>query len=171
MRVGVLLVSLLALALAGAVAQAHDSVGHAPDHSSLDLRMATLGAPPKAPPARALASATGDDRRYALANGCYALRSPAGFVAKAPAGYDATAGSAGAAEAFRMQATALGSYLFYGRDRDFMAAGALNTVAPASAASPSADWRVDANPDGTFAIALPSAGQGARSGRRPAGAR
>ena len=167
MRVGVLLVSLLALALAGAVAQAHDSVTHAPDHSSLDLRMVALGAPPKAPPARALASATGDDRRYALANGCYALRSPAGFVAKTPGGYDATAGSAGAAEAFRMQATALGSYLFYGRDRDFMAAGALNTVAPASAASPSADWRVDANPDGTFAIALPSTGKalGVAAGR------
>ena len=92
MRVGVLLVSLFAVALAGAVAQAHDSVGHAPDHSSLDLRLAALGAPSEAPPARALASATGDDRRYALANGCYALRSPAGFVAKAPGGYDAAAG-------------------------------------------------------------------------------
>jgi hypothetical protein len=53
MRAGVLLVSLLALA--GAVAQAHDSAGHAADHSSLDLRMAALGAPPRAPPARALA--------------------------------------------------------------------------------------------------------------------
>ena len=31
-----------------------------------------------------------------------------------------------------MQATRLGSYLFYGRDRDFMAAGPLGTVAPAA---------------------------------------
>ena len=35
-----------------------------------------------------------------------------------------------------MQATALGSYLFYGRDRDFMAANARNVVAPASGAGP-----------------------------------
>ena len=58
-----------------------------------------------------------------------------------------------------MQATALGSYLFYGRDRDFMAADALNVVAPADGATPEADWRVDANPDGTFAITLPSKGK------------
>ena len=58
-----------------------------------------------------------------------------------------------------MQATALGRYLFYGRDRDFMAANGLNVVAPAGGASPDADWRVDANPDGTFSINLPSKGK------------
>ena len=58
-----------------------------------------------------------------------------------------------------MQATALGSYLLYGRDRDFMAADALNVVEPAAGASADADWRVDANSDGTFAITLPSKGK------------
>ena len=32
-------------------------------------------------------------------------------------------------------------------------------MAPAGGASPDADWRVDANPDGTFSITLPSKGK------------
>ena len=155
-----MLVVLLALVLVGTVAQAR--------HPAPEARSGATLAPAKAPPARSLASATGDDRRYALANGCYALRHPStGFVAKAPGGYRASAGSVGEGEAFRMQATALGSYLLYGRDRDFMAKGgpglplpgAAQPVAPASGASPDADWRVDANPDGTFTLTLPSAGK------------
>ena len=62
--------------------------------------------------------------RYALAGGCYGLRSQAldRFVVKnADGGYEASAASVGAAEPFRMQATALGRYLFYGRSRDFVA--------------------------------------------------
>jgi hypothetical protein len=154
MRVGVLVLALLALGLLGSAAQA--------DHPSSDGGPTAVAAvQAEAPPARSLASATGEDRRYALANGCYALRSQSagGFAAKAPGGYGVSAASVGAAEGFRMQATALGSYLFYGRDRDLMAANALNVVAPAGGASPSADWSVDANPDGTFRIALPSAGK------------
>jgi hypothetical protein len=153
LRFGLALLALLGLGVVGSVAQA--------DRSESRVGPAAAVAPAKAPPSRSLASATGDDRRYALANGCYALRSQSagGFVAKAPGGYTATAGSAGAGEGFRMQATALGSYLFYGRDRDLMAANGLNLVEPASSASPSADWRVDANPDGTFTITLPSAGK------------
>ena len=145
------LLALLAVAVLVSAAQA--------DRPRSDVRIASAAAPPEPPPARSLASATGTDRRYALANGCYALRSARGFVAKAAGGYSAAAASAGAAEGFRMQATALGSYLFYGRDRDFMAGNGLNLVAPAGGASPAADWRVDANPDGTFRIALPSAGK------------
>jgi hypothetical protein len=133
MRVALLVLALLALGLAVSVAQA--------EHESPSMRMALRGAPAKAPPARLLAAAAGDDRRYALANGCYALRSAGGFVAKAPGGYSASSATVGAAEAFRMQATALGSYLFYGRDRDFMASGPLDVVAAAAGASPSADWR------------------------------
>ncbi len=153
LRPALALLALLALGLLGSVAYAA--------HPSADGQVATTAAPAKAPPARSLAAATGDDRRYALANGCYALRSQSagGFVAKAAGGYRASAASVGEAEAFRMQATALGSYLFYGRDRDFMAAGALNVVSPAGDAGPAADWRVDANPGGTFTITLPSAGK------------
>jgi hypothetical protein len=169
-RFGVPLLALLALGLLVAGAQA--------DHPSSTARIAATAVPAKAPPARSLASAPGTDRRYALANGCYALRSRStgGLVAKSLGGYSASAGSAGAAEGFRMQATALGSYLFYGRDRDFMAGSAGNFVAPADGASPAADWRVDANPDGTFRITLPSEGKalGVAAGRLvltdPAGA-
>ena len=46
------------------------------------------------------------------------------FVVKtADGGYRASAGGAGAAEPFRMQATALGRYLLYGAKQDFMAVG------------------------------------------------
>ena len=146
------LLALIALALVGPGAQAdREKKSH--------VRLGASAAPAKAPPARSLAAVTGTDRRYALANGCYALRSPSGFAAKDPVGYSAAAASVGAAEAFRLQATALGSYLLYGRDRDFMAANALNVVAPAAGASPNADWRVEANPDGTFAVTLPSKGK------------
>jgi hypothetical protein len=147
------LAALLALGLIGPGAQA--------DHPPAQARFAPSTAPAKAPPARSLAAATGDDRRYALANGCYALRSQSAgaFAAKAIGGYSVSATSVGAAEGFRMQATALGSYLFYGRDGDFMAAGDAGVVAPAAGASPSADWRVEANPGGSFTITLPSAGK------------
>jgi hypothetical protein len=148
------LLALIALALVGPGAQAdREKKSH--------VRLGASAAPAQAPPARSLAAATGTDRRYALANGCYALRSPSagGFVVKSVGGYATSATSVGAAEGFRMQATALGSYLFYGRDRDFMAANALNAVAPAGGASRDADWRVDANPDGTFTINLPSKGK------------
>jgi hypothetical protein len=128
--------------------------------------------------------ARGQDR-YTLAGGCYALKSVATgkFVAKtADGGYRASAGAAGAAEPFRMQATALGRYLIYGAKRDFMAVGKASPVpipvptpgtplpVPGlpvaatgdrvqSAAGPSgaADWRVDGAGD-AFAIMLPAAG-------------
>jgi hypothetical protein len=150
MRVRLLLAFFLVSGLVGSVAQAHDTSGV--------VTNARLGAPAKAPPARSLASATGDDRRYALANGCYSLRSQAsgGLVVEDPAGYGATSGAPGTPETFRMQATRLGSYLFYGRDRDFMAANALGAVAPAAGASPDADWQVNTAPANAFTITLPS---------------
>src|SRR5918997_1533306 len=120
---GLLVPALLLVAALGQAAQA--------DHPANPPRMVAPAVPAQAPPARSLASATGEDRRYALANGCYSLRGPGGFVAKALGGYRASAGSAGEAEPFRMQATDLGRYLFYGRDRDFMAAGAAGPLAPA----------------------------------------
>jgi hypothetical protein len=149
-RVRTALVCLVALAALTAAAKADD---HAPSKAAL--------APPKAPPARSLASAQGQDRRYALANGCYALRSRSAgrYVARSGPGYRASAGSAGAAEAFRMQATALGSYMFYGRSGDYMAKGSLgNVVQHVAGAGPSADWRVDVA-GSAFRISLPSAGK------------
>jgi hypothetical protein len=149
---GLLLVGLLVFVALGTGAQAdRPSAPHA--------AASAAAAPAKAPPARSLAAATGSDRRYALANGCYALHAPGGYAAKEPGGYSASTSTIGAAEGFRMQATALGSYLFYGRDRDLMAANALDVVAPTGDAGPDADWRVDANPDGTFTITLPAKGK------------
>src|SRR3954454_20971756 len=159
MRVRLLLAFLVVLGLLGSVAQAERSSSKRDaraDMRQMVVRNARLGAPAKAPPARSLASATGQDRRYALANGCYSLRSSAGYVGKDAAGYSAAVASIGGAEGFRMQATRLGSYLFYGRGRDFMAAGLLGAVAPAGGASPDADWQVNTGAGNTFTITLPS---------------
>jgi hypothetical protein len=146
--------ALLAVGLLSSVAQADRHP------STLDV------APAKAPPARVLASATGQDRRYALANGCYALRSRSAgrYVAKGGGGYAASAATVAGAEHFRMQATALGKYLFYGVGRDLVAqaSGPLagsGAVQPATDASPAADWQVDVAPGNGFKISLPSAGK------------
>src|SRR4051794_35686896 len=83
------------------------------------------------------AAANASDARYALANGCYALQSQSAgkLVAKnASGGYSATAASTSTAEPFRMKATALGHYLFLGRQSDFMGA------------SPGGDVQVALNP-------------------------
>jgi hypothetical protein len=148
-------IALLVLGTAGSVARADH-----PDSGQRVAPSAVSAAPAQAPPARSLASATGDDRRYALANGCYALRaqSTGGLVGKALGGYRASA-AAGQAEGFRMQATDLGRYLFYGRAADFMAAGAASLIQPARGASPAADWRVDVGAADTFTITLPSQGK------------
>src|SRR6266480_3571052 len=85
------------------------------------------------------------DNRYSLAGGCYSLRSDGTgkYVARQSDGrYAATASVPGAAQAFRMKATALGRYLFYGRDRTFLAKGAGGLVAT-HRAGPAANWRVD----------------------------
>ena len=160
MRVRLLLALVLGLSVIGPAAQAHDTSSGSRGRANI-VENARLGAPAKAPPARSLAAATGDDRRYALANGCYSLRSQAtgGLVVKDTAGYSAAFGLPGAPEAFRMQATRLGSYLFYGRDRDFMARGALGNVAPAPGAGPDADWQVNNAGGGAFTILLPSRNQ------------
>ena len=117
----------------------------------------------------ALAPAAQAQDRYALANGCYALKAPNGkLVAKTQdGGYRATADRG---ETFRMQATDLGRYLLYGHERDFLAYGAQQVVPvpvptstpeipplpvaksgqlgkrvqSAAAPSDAADWRVDA---------------------------
>ena len=108
------------------------------------------------------AQTEGANARYALANGCYALKSQAlgQHVVKTADGYAASAAAAPAgAEAFRMQATRLGSYLFYSPARQFMAGGGGldgQGVRTDDKASPAADWRVD-DAGSAFKIVLPSA--------------
>jgi microsomal dipeptidase-like Zn-dependent dipeptidase len=82
--------------------------------------------------------------RYRLANGCFTLRSlhTGDLVAKSGGGYSATAATGAAAEPFRMQATDLGRYLFYGPAPDFMARNGANQVVPAANPSDDSDWTV-----------------------------
>jgi hypothetical protein len=112
---------------------------------------ALASAAPEAP-ARAAQEA---QTRFSVVNGCYALRSRSlnRLVAKGGGGYTASAGSPDQAERFRMQATALGSYLLYGTARDFLAIdrGALGTdnrIAPAQRPSPAADFELRGGSDG-----------------------
>jgi microsomal dipeptidase-like Zn-dependent dipeptidase len=81
---------------------------------------------------------------YSYANGCYALRdaNTARFVVRDALGYSATSPTAATATPFRMQATALGSYLLYGPDERMPGAGALGAVSAVAAPGPAADWRV-----------------------------
>ena len=59
--------------------------------------------------------------RYALAGGCYVASSDGAYLNRTQGGFAAT-GSESSAEPFRMQATDLGRYLFYGTAKDFLAA-------------------------------------------------
>jgi hypothetical protein len=124
-----------------------------------------------AEPGAGSAGADADNSRYELVHGCYALRDRASgrYVAKtADGGYRASAASVGEAEPFRMQATELGKYLFYGREGDFMAIGTAPVALPGggerieSAAQPSAaaDWTVDNGDAGAFTIDMPGENKG-----------
>lgn len=92
------------------------------------------------------------DDRYTLATGCFALRSEqtGDYVVKGGPGYTATEANLANAEKFRMQATDLGRYLFYGPTPDFMAITVpppVGTVGPAAQPSDNSDWTV--NEDGS----------------------
>jgi microsomal dipeptidase-like Zn-dependent dipeptidase len=82
--------------------------------------------------------------RYSIVNRCLALRSEAlgRFAAKTGGSYAASAGDPGGAEPFRLQATTLGRYLFYGPARDFLASGGAGTEAAAEP-SDASDWVVE----------------------------
>ena len=104
------------------------------------------------------ADAASTKNRYTLANGCFALKRGAGYVAKSGDGYSASAPSTAAAERFYLKATALGKYMLYGRQRDYLAGTAQNGVESASAVSQLANWRVEQAGAGTFRLRLPAAG-------------
>jgi hypothetical protein len=76
-------------------------------------------------------SQTPEDR-YAMAGGCYAIRSATeGYVVREGTGFAATGTSLPSAEPFHFQATDLGHYLLFGSAKDFLAAseGALGKAA------------------------------------------
>ena len=104
--------------------------------------------------------AAADDARYALANGCYGLKSNSAgkFVVKGSDGrYAATTVDAGGAEPFRMKATELGAYMFYGKQGDFLGASG-DRAASQPRPDANADWRVDGKKD-AFRIELIGGGK------------
>src|SRR3954471_11629221 len=94
--------------------------------------------------AAAPAAHAADDSRYALVNGCYDLTS-GGKAVETGIG------------PFRMQATALGDYLLYGKKADFLAKSGA-TVDSAGAPSDDANWTVDGT-TGAFTLTLATAKQ------------
>ncbi len=93
--------------------------------------------------------------RYSVVNGCFALQAPSGeFLAKDGGAYAASS-SVGGAERFRLQATTLGEYLFYGTASDFMAVDG-EGVAPASQPSPNAEWTLSERGGGFTVTNAPS---------------
>ncbi len=105
------------------------------------------------------AAAQGGQTRYSLANGCYALGTDGGFVVKDGAGgYAASAAAASGGEPVRMQATALGHYLLYGRSADYLGTNPNGDVRTLPGPGDMANWQVD-TADGGFKISMPSAGK------------
>jgi microsomal dipeptidase-like Zn-dependent dipeptidase len=96
---------------------------------------------------------------YSFANGCYALRdaNTGSFVTRDDLGYATTALTAASATPFRLQATALGSYLLYGPDAQMPGAVGLDLVSPTATPGPAADWRVT---DGGSTVRLTSVATG-----------
>jgi hypothetical protein len=110
------------------------------------------------------ASAAKPDR-YDIVHGCFALKLAGGgdFVKQTGAGYSLDAATKGDAEPFRMQATDLGSYLFFGQAEDFLAldSGPLagDDVIVAGTPSNRSDWIVKGD-QGVFTITSKAAGLG-----------
>lgn len=102
-------------------------------------------------------AASNDVPRYLLANGCYALQAKQGEVGKDGAGGYKL--GAGPAESFRMKATALGHYLLYGKDGDFMASSPGGEVQNVPDPGNDANWQVDDGDGVHFVLWLPSQGK------------
>ncbi|GAC1421289.1 MAG: hypothetical protein NVSMB57_14890 [Actinomycetota bacterium] len=62
------------------------------------------------------------ENRYEMAGGCYAIRGSNGYFQQSGNGFAATAVSKTSGEPFYFKATALGSYLLYGKHKEFVAA-------------------------------------------------
>ena len=78
-------------------------------------------------------------------------------MAKAGDGYSVSAPTTAAAEPFFFKATALGRYMLYGRQRDYLAGTAQNGVESAAAVSQLANWTVEQAGAGTFRLRLAAA--------------
>lgn len=81
-------------------------------------------------PAMGTATADPTQTRYSLVNGCYMIDTPTGPLAPASGPY-------------RMQATALGEYLLYGRNREILNALPPQSVVTTTTPTWTSVWRVD----------------------------
>lgn len=100
--------------------------------------------------------------RYALANQCLAVSAVGsdGALIKDADSYRLASGDA---MGFIMRPTALGQYLFYDADRQVMAVATGldgDTVVAQDTMEPSAEWVIDAHPDGQLAVTSLSTGRG-----------
>lgn len=87
--------------------------------------------------------------RYAMANGCYTLRTPGGaYLRRADGGFALGGTTRARADRFFFKATALGSYLLLGRTGDDFLTGPAASGAVTTAAEPStrSEWRVSSVP-------------------------
>ena len=91
-----------------------------------------FGSSPASTVARRLATTPQSQTRYSLVHGCYALSSPSSGTAIAPA-----------VGPFTMQAAALGVYLLYGPQGDYLTDDGTGNFAGASTPSAATEWTVD----------------------------
>lgn len=101
--------------------RARNAAGVAAGRETADPELTTAAATYRAP----------DDpgNRFAMANGCYALVSGGEWVRRTPDGPSASANRRRGAEPFYLKPTTLGTYLVYGTEADFLAAGDPVTLA------------------------------------------
>jgi hypothetical protein len=125
-------------------------------------------APRLVPLAKAPSRRSVPQNRYAMASGCYALRSvrTGRWVRRDGAGFRTSTASRALALPLHFQATDLGKYLLYGTLKDFVARvsgplGPTNQVASAPGPSEDADWTVTRS-GSTYAFRLGRTGPGLR---------
>ncbi|GAB7515531.1 peptidase [Rhodococcus sp. no. 34] len=86
---------------------------------------------------------TTQNSAYALANGCFALRTESGdFVRRDGSAYLTDVTKAADAEPFRLHAAQLGRFMLYGPDGSMISHDGADSVLATSEATPSTDWTV-----------------------------
>ncbi len=138
-----------------AISRAGDSATAAQDPTTADERRANAAAvaaarqtpDPRLTTAPAAFHAPDDPRnRYAMANGCYAIGTGDRWVKRVGDQLAVTAGAPGKGEPFFLKPTDLGSYLLYGKQRDFV--NGADGVSLAAEPSPDTEWIADRSGNG-----------------------
>jgi hypothetical protein len=117
--------------------------------AAVALALTVLGSSAQTTVARRLATTAQPQTRYSLVHGCYALRSPSQGTA--------LAGDVGP---FRMQAAALGVYLLYGPQGEYLTDDGTGDLTGASTPGSATEWTVDGSSAQGFTMT--NAGTGTR---------